>query len=377
MPTEVAPDGWSGIVAALERRRDLDGWARECGALKRSRRIKDGAGLLRLALVYGACGLSLRRTCLWAASEGVADLSNEALIKRLVKAAPWLQAIAAALLEEGAGPPVPADGLPALRIVDGTTLSPPGARAPAWRLLITVDPRRQTTLGLHLQPARLGEQLEPAAVAAGTLVLADRGLARPAGLRAVRARGADFLVRLGTRSLRLFDAGGARLTTQALLAHAERTGGLDGPVHVGGKRGEARLPARVVLVRLPEAAGQANAARLRRAGQREGYAPSPLAFAASGWLMLLTSLPAERAPAAALARTYRLRWQVELAIKRLKSLGHLDRLPARNPDLARAWIWANLIAAVLTERWMLQVLGAPPSRPARPPPPGQPLEAVG
>ena len=40
----------------------------------------EGATLLRLALAYGGCGLSLRQTAAWAAAQGVAELSDVALL---------------------------------------------------------------------------------------------------------------------------------------------------------------------------------------------------------------------------------------------------------------------------------------------------------
>ena len=44
-----------------------------------------------------------------------------------------------------------------------------------------------------------------------------------------------------------------------------------------------------------------------------------------------------------------MRWQVEMAFKRMKSLMKMDRLPAQDPDLARAWLNAHLLSALLTE----------------------------
>ena len=45
----------------------------------------------------------------------------------------------------------------------------------------------------------------------------------------------------------------------------------------------------------------------------------------------------------------RLRWQSELAFKRLKSLLHIDRLPTRTERGSRSWLYAHLILAVLCD----------------------------
>ena len=65
--------------------------------------------------------------------------------------------------------------------------------------------------------------------------------------------------------------------------------------------------------------------------------------------MLATSLPAEEWSVEALFALYRLRWQIELAFKRLKSLLHMDRLPAVTEKGARSWIYAHLVVALLAD----------------------------
>ncbi|MBK5959138.1 hypothetical protein CCR97_13105, partial [Rhodoplanes elegans] len=50
-------------------------------------------------------------------------------------------------------------------------------------------------------------------------------------------------------------------------------------------------------------------------------------------------------------------WQIELAFKRLKSILHIDRLPAKDPDLARAWLHAHLLLALLVDD-MIAAVGA-------------------
>ena len=57
---------------------------------------------------------------------------------------------------------------------------------------------------------------------------------------------------------------------------------------------------------------------------------------------------------------YRNRWQIEIGFKRLKTLGGLDRLPASDPALAKTWMLAHLIAAVLTDEIAREIVGFPP-----------------
>ena len=47
---------------------------------------------------------------------------------------------------------------------------------------------------------------------------------------------------------------------------------------------------------------------------------------------------------------FRLRWQVELALKRWKSLRHFDRLPNYRDDTILSWLYAKLLLALLMHR---------------------------
>ena len=366
-------DNWASIASRLGSGHDLTDWARSCGAFDRPRKIRDGATLLRLALAYGACGLSLRQAALWAAGEGLADLSDEALYKRLAKTGGWLAEIAGALLDG-----VSASSGRRLRIVDGTTLTAPGSSRPTWRLMLEFDPDAQRLCGLTLSSARCGESLVRGGVEPGELIVADRGFARAAGLASVRRQKGEFLVRLGLRSLRLLDAKGNRIELDKLLGdaslrqaghrdghrdgHGGGPGDIDQTVTVAGM-GVPAFQARLIARPLPPAAAERNKGKLARAGQQEGYTPSEAARTTAGYIILLTSMAPDALSASAAVQLYRLRWQVELAIKRMKSLGKLDRLPAKSPGLAQTWILANLIAMLLTETVAADLLDSPPSGP--------------
>lgn len=76
---------------------------------------------------------------------------------------------------------------------------------------------------------------------------------------------------------------------------------------------------------------------------------SPESWEAAQYFFVWTTLP-DRFPAPAVLELYRLRWQIELAFKRMKSIMGLGHLPKRDPASARAWLHGKIFASLLVER---------------------------
>ena len=130
------------------------------------------------------------------------------------------------------------------------------------------------------------------------------------------------------------------------------------PVRIG--HGQDSVPARLIIAAKPAEATFRQQRRLARKASRKGQTTDPRTLQTAGFMMLLTSLPPTAASAAEVVRLYRMRWQVELAFKRLKSLGGFANLQASDPRLARSWLLAHLIAAVLIEASLNEALDFPP-----------------
>jgi Transposase DDE domain len=64
------------------------------------------------------------------------------------------------------------------------------------------------------------------------------------------------------------------------------------------------------------------------------------------WTWLLTNVPPDFS-AEAIGQLYRLRWQVELLFKDLKSYSNLRALQSENSDIVEGFIWASLCAAFM------------------------------
>jgi hypothetical protein len=324
--------------------------------------VKEAETLLRLALGYGACGMSLRETCAWAEAAGIASLSDPSLLERLVKAADWLGDVVGALIAERGAVPAGRWSGYRLRVLDGTAICRPGADRTTWRLHVGYDLASGQIDQLELTDGCGAESLRRLTYRAGDIVLADRYYARPRDLRPVIAAGADFIVRTGWNSLRLLHPDGTPFDLFAALAAQS---GQEGEVQVRVDEGKQTAPSPPLILRLvirrkdPQQA-RAERKRLLKDAKKRGRKPDPRSLEAANYVLLLTSLPADIFPPADVLVLYRFRWQIELAFKRMKSLAGLDALPAKNPQLARAWIYARLIAIVLAERSAGQVPDSPP-----------------
>lgn len=342
---------FSKLLSRLPAGLDLDGTARESGALVRRRAVKDGASLLRLAFGYAVCGFSLRGAAAWAALGAVAQLSDVALLKRLRGAADWLGTIVAAILSERMAGTAATEGERCLRLVDATTLSRPGSRKTDWRVHVGYrlgpEPRIEQ---IELSDGRGAESLGRFACGAGDITIGDRGYAKGGDLAAMCARGADFIVRTGWNAVRLRDGEGAPFDLFALLQAVPERGVAEADVRIAVDRAEKELvPMRLIVLRLSEDEAAKARRRARQKSRKQGKTLQDKTLSAAGCVLLLTSLDAASFPAADVLALYRLRWQIELVFKRLKSLLRLDDLPAKDPDLARSWIYAKLIAALVLE----------------------------
>lgn len=357
-------DHWPEVSAHLPAGFDVEATARLRGAFTRAREIKDAETLLRLALAYGGLGMSLRETCAWAEAGEIASLRDPSLLNRLCKAAPWLGDIVAALIAEQANGPAGRWAGYRLRALDGTSICQPGADRTTWRLHVGYDLATGQVDQLELTDVHGAENLQRLSYRPGDIVLADRYYARPRDLRPVIAAGADFIVRTGWNSLRLLQPNGEPFDLfAALAAQAEQESEVQVRVHEGMAEASPPEPLilRLVIRRKDPGQAEAEQKRLLKEAKKRGKQPDPRSLEAANYILLLTSLPATVFPPTDILAIYRFRWQIELAFKRFKSLAGLDLLPAKNPELARAWIYARLIVALIAEQIAGQVPDSSPS----------------
>jgi hypothetical protein len=109
-------------------------------------------------------------------------------------------------------------------------------------------------------------------------------------------------------------------------------------------------------LRKTQVAAEQEQTRLRHEARRKGHDPDARSLGAAHFVSVITDLPARALPATQALELYRLRWQIELFFKRLKSLLHIDRLRAKGPELARSYLYAKLLGALLVDELCQQAL---------------------
>lgn len=322
---------WPYLLTLLPS--DLEESARRTHALVRCRNIPDATALIRIALAYAVSDLSLKDVAAWARSQGLAQITGPGLFYRLRESEAWLQELLAKTLagDVSWGPA----GL-RLRIVDATVLTGPGATGTEWRAHVMVDPATGKFLAVELTDASGGEGLSRYPFTAGDIVLGDRAYATARGLEAVKAAQAEVVVRLNPHTLRLCSPERQRIQIldEAIPSIGEKTFDLLVPVPPEGWEGsKSHKPWPL------KKAKDWISVRVIAARTRPGHV-----------IWVLTTLPASSQSAAQILELYRLRWQIELLFKRLKSLLHLDTLPSRQGPTARSWMLARFLAAALAQR---------------------------
>ena len=300
-------------------------------------------------MIYMA-GYSLREAIAVARSVGIARLSDMALLKRLRKAVPWLRSLAIGLLQRSGQILYKPDWLGRFKVrcVDATVVNRPGSQGTDWRLHFSWGLCDLCFEQFLVTDQRVGETLRNFTVQPGDLLIGDRVYAVANGMKHIVEQGGDFIVRLGYQSLAIYDLHACRINLLKELASL-RVGEVHEWLVICRDREGNPLTIRVCAIRLSRReARKAQQVTLRKA-KRKGERLSQEALRFQRYLVTATSVTKSDLSAQQVLTLYRMRWQIELAIKRLKSIIGISDLPCRDPESGRAWLHGKLVLALLVQ----------------------------
>jgi Transposase DDE domain len=192
-----------------------------------------------------------------------------------------------------------------------------------------------------------GESLNRLPVGPHELILADAGYCSVAGIEYVLQQGADVLVRVNPQSFVAYSVSGRRICLLSRLRNLSEVGQFgEWRVLLHGQGTWFR--GRLCAVRKSDSAIQQAHRRLHRRASKKQMTTRPGTLEFAKYVIVFTTRPS--GSTADVLRSYRMRWQIELAFKRLKSLAQLGHVPKHDDRSSRAWLYGKLLVTLLAQK---------------------------
>lgn len=333
-----------------------EGWeeeARKSKAICRTRKVSSAEELLRVEQLHFGEGLSLKEASVVAKEGGISDISSVALYHRARKSAEWLRWMCEGILEQLGTQTTKPKWLEDRRVcaIDGSHISEQGSTGSDWFLHYSWEVFGLRNDYFEITPSSEGESTLRYPIKQGDIILAGRHYGKAKGFDYIVKSGGDFVMRLKHKAAIYFDESGRKVDLLKLLRPLATGEVLDVLLYYRSekKAGAPLKPLRICAVRKSkEQAERAKRKTLRQIKKQPHKKPTDsTTLEMSEYFVLGTSLSIEAFSAEHILELYRLRWQVELAFKRLKSIMQLGQLPKTDPESCRAWLYRKMLYALL------------------------------
>jgi hypothetical protein len=333
---------WESFQRKLEL--DLEGTAKETKALQRKREVSSAKDLLRLILFYVTSDWSLRLVGMWALLTGIGYLSDVAVLKRLRNSKTWLGRLVVIIMQKRISNLKNLPGV-RLRVVDATTISIPGSRSTDWRIHLSFDLGNLCLDRVEITDKHGGESLARFEAQSNEILVADGAYPFASGMAPVLNTGAGLIVRINWRNVPVLGPDGQRFEIIPWLKTVNTLS--EKLVWMNLPQGWFQF--RLIASPIPPEKLEEVRRRTRLRHQTKQKPLNENTLFAAGFVLLLTNLPSVTWSGTQILALYRMRWQIELCIKRLKSLLNFDLLRAKDPRVAQTYLLGKLLLAFMIE----------------------------
>ena len=354
MDHQVCESDWDFILSALP-----DGWQkafREKKILKFGRKFGGPAPeetFLRVMFMHLACGYSFRTTAARAREEKIVDITDVTLFHHFEKCAPFFEWCNEQIMHENRlhYRDLFKDGR-CWKAVDGTIVREQGETGSLHRIHYAVDLGKISSSQVIITSFKEGESLSRFEVNPGDVFEADRGFAKAPGLAHVIEHGGDVLCRFTPAYLKLFNSNGSRFEIKKSLAALHPGDIFD--QRVCFVHNDKKYFGRVCAIKRSEQSSLREKEHIERQAQLKGRKASDDSLFLSKYLLIFTTLENNEFSEKNIVRAYRLRWQIEMVFKRLKSLLELGQLHKYKNESIRAFLSGKILIALLLEKMIYQ-----------------------
>lgn len=208
--------------------------------------------------------------------------------------------------------------------------------------------------GPYLASGRTHDRAVPGAAVAlppGSLWMGDLGLVTLARLQTMAREGGYWLTRIKAQTH--IETEDGQVWDQLSLLTEQEGDRLELVVRLGKR---ARIPARLLAIRVPEAVAAERRVRLwADAARKRPRHPEPVSaerLALAAWTIYVTNVPSAQLSLADAMALVRARWQIELLFKLWKSHAQVDTSRSQQPQRIHCEVLAKLIGVVI-QHWLV------------------------
>ena len=327
-----------------------DSYEAECekqGAVRRWRGVKSPADLMLLLLIHLLNGTSLLETSVIARTAKLGEISDVAFMKRLAGCKAWFESICQMLISRSMENYRQPGWLCGRTVValDASDVVEKGRSRRTYRLHYALDIFKMASLQCKITGQSVGETLLNFDIEPNMVVIADRIYSTVSGMAHCVGAGADFLLRMRKNSFKTCDEDGNCLDLLSMLRVTGEDVCADIRAFAVNKQG-IRIPVRICAKRKTPEQIEKTIKQLQYRERKCGVSEEAKVF--NEYIVVVTSLE-DTIPAEEILSLYRLRWQVEMHFKRLKSILDFGELPKKRPEHSLAWLNGKLMVALLIE----------------------------
>jgi len=207
---------------------------------------------------------------------------------------------------------------------------------------------KMCSLSYKITAQKVGETLLNFDIKENWLILADRIYGTLKGIESCLKAKANFILRLRYGAFKLYASDGKEINILDKIRGVSVDIATNIEVY-------AKLPSlgftklRICAIKIPGDKLDKVNRRNKRRDSRKQLTTSAQALKMSSYVIVITALP-DTISADEIIALYRLRWQVEIYFKRLKSIMDFGNVPLRREDSIYTWLNGKLLVALLIEQ---------------------------
>lgn len=350
----------------IEQLMDLlpNGYEEQCyekKAIERNRIIKNAKDLMKLCMIYLTQACSLMDISAYARLLGIGKLSDVAFMKRFSKCNEWfmwiINKIRPGIIISYTKP----KKLEAYTIValDASDVTEKGATKRIWRFHYAIDIFKMQSLEYKLTDEKTGESLTNFKIKPEYLILGDRAYGTKRSIEHCIAGKGNYILRIRSKAFKLYDEEKKEINLLRQLKKVTIEKGTEIEAYMENSSKQL-VKLRVCFIKKTAEEIEKSRRKINRRDSKKGITTSEESKEMNDYIVVITSLP-EDITTDEILSLYRLRWQVELYFKRLKSIMNFGDCPKKKEESIMTWLNGKLMVALLIEKAMATAVSFSPS----------------